>query len=207
MKDKVQKVNDRKGYLLVYTAKISSIDLSTPIFSKERLKYLDGFKDEETKKQSLAVWILLEKIINKLFGVDLQKIKFYREKSGKWGSDVCEFSISHTKELVALAISDIPVGVDIEEVRKIKSPLFKDRFLTTKEKEEMVSAINKDEFLIETWTKKESVYKAKNGDYKLTDKEYGKDKIKSYSFDFEGKKYFLSVCSQKIEDIKITMEQ
>lgn len=207
MENKALLKNDQKGYLSVYTAKISSIDLTTPIISKERIKYLDGFNNSEAKKQSLAVWILLERVIATQFAVDLSKIKFYREKSGKWGCDLCQFSLSHTDGVLAVAISDKTVGIDIEVIRKIKSNAFKDRFLTEEEKLELETAQDKDGYLIKAWTKKESVFKAKNGDFKLTDKEYDKTPTSSVSLEIDGKRYELAVAGERVNLLKIITEQ
>jgi phosphopantetheinyl transferase (holo-ACP synthase) len=72
-----------------------------------------------------------------------------------------------------------------------------------KEKEEYENTTDKDGYLIKAWTKKESVFKAKGGKYKLTDKEDDYDNTKSLELEFGSEKYCLSVTGEEIDKLKI----
>ena len=61
-------------------------------------------------------------------------------------------SVSHSGEVVAVVISDTPIGVDIEEVRELDFSLLKERFLSEKEKSEVKDVKS----FFSGWVKKEA---------------------------------------------------
>lgn len=61
-------------------------------------------------------------------------------------------SVSHSGEVVAVVISDTPIGVDIEEVRELDFSLLKERFLSEKEKSEVKDVKS----FFSVWVKKEA---------------------------------------------------
>lgn len=63
-------------------------------------------------------------------------------------------SISHSKDIIAIAISSLPVGVDIEAKRCIRSDIGR-LFLNSTEIETFISS----EDLLNIWTVKEAAYK------------------------------------------------
>ena len=67
-------------------------------------------------------------------------------------------SLTHTNGACAAAISESPVGIDIERPRTIRETLAK-RVLTQEEYAEYAASRNKDMYFLEKWTKKESEYK------------------------------------------------
>lgn len=79
------------------------------------------------------------------------------EKSGRPYLEGCDkhISISHSGEYVACAISDGPVGIDIEKIKEY-DPRLKDRVCTEAERE-YVDA-DPDKFF-EIWTAKEAYFK------------------------------------------------
>lgn len=67
-------------------------------------------------------------------------------------------SISHTKDIVTIAISKVPVGIDIEYKRHMEYNLG-NLFLNENELQEYVSTRNHSEELLSLWTVKEAAYK------------------------------------------------
>ena len=205
MKEKeIKTVIKDSGFLDVYVAEIDKVK-PLKIVSQGRKNYIRSCSDENLKRQRKAVWNLLEKVLSTVYKIDESDLKFYREDSGKWKVATLDidFSLSHTEKIVAVAISNKSVGVDVEPIREIKSKSFIDRFLSQNEKDEYEKATNKDGYLIKAWTKKESVFKAKNAEYKLTDKEDDYKYTKSLELEFDGEKHYLSVTGEEIDKLKI----
>ncbi len=68
------------------------------------------------KSQKYAAWRALEQGLLHALGLSMRELKFKRDRFGKWTCDRCFFSIAHTKGFVAVAVSDAPVGVDLENL-------------------------------------------------------------------------------------------
>ena len=69
------------------------------------------------------------------------------------------FSLSHSGNFLALAISDRDVGIDIERIRQAKEDLVR-RVCCENEISLIFSSENPDEAFTEIWTKKEAYLKA-----------------------------------------------
>lgn len=86
--------------------------------------------------------------------------------NGKWVADNCYLSLSHTDGYVAAAVSDLPVGVDIERTnRKLAKGLY-DRIVCGKEKA-LYAALDNTQ-LLQLWTAKEAVFKQTDNSEDLT---------------------------------------
>ncbi|KUO64335.1 MAG: peptide transporter [Gracilibacter sp. BRH_c7a] len=69
------------------------------------------------------------------------------------------YNISHTKGAIVCAVTDKPVGVDIERIRKVNERIV-ERYFTRNEQNYIFSRIeNQDERFTEIWTKKEAYVK------------------------------------------------
>ena len=73
-------------------------------------------------------------------------------------SDV-HFSISHTPRRVFCVLSDKPVGIDAEEIDRKANLRLADKILSPTEKEEFLSAEDKNEALLKFWVLKEALVK------------------------------------------------
>ena len=74
--------------------------------------------------QKYYAWKLLEHGIKNTLNLTLEEADFTLSENGIWESSFCKISISHCKNLVAVAISDKNVGLDIENTdRNFKSDL------------------------------------------------------------------------------------
>lgn len=162
----------------VYFSNISKLKLlknKIDTLPNVRKIYVDNITDLTRKKQSLYVWLLLE------YAVNLNYANFsisYSQNNGVF----CEqtnrfnFSLSHSSDIVAVAISDKLVGVDVEKCSN--------KILRLKNKPEFINCSNIEELTLQ-WTKKESLFKCKEGN-----NFYYKNII-----DEVDNKYFLTVCT------------
>ncbi len=143
-------------------------------FSDEKQKEFFDFLDKEKKGEYLSASnenrkksILLsqgfakEKIAEE-FSLEKKDIVFSVTERGK---PYCRshreiyFSLSHSGDFIALAISDRDVGIDIEKIRQAKETLVK-RVCCENEISAIFSSENPDETFTEIWTKKEAYLKA-----------------------------------------------
>ena len=101
-------------------------------------------------------------VLGKNLNVDGESILIYRNEFGKpflKDHPYIHFNISHTKGAIVCAVSDKPVGVDIERVKRFNKCIV-ERFFTQNEQNYIfASNENVAERFIEIWTKKEAYVK------------------------------------------------
>lgn len=121
----------------------------------------DKLKNKPDKKLSIAAGELVRKAIAKEFDIDSESIRFRIDSKGKpyTESAPVHFSISHSKNIAVCAISDKPVGIDIEYIRDVNLNVAKRQFAPDEiryvfEKWELT----KQRFF-EIWTRKEAYVK------------------------------------------------
>lgn len=131
------------------------------VLPKLRGAYVAGINDEKRKIQSILVWKLLE------YGFSLYNLvdaEFFLEENGKWSllcNEKIKFSLAHSHNIVAVAISDDGcVGLDVE---KISEKILPTKKLYTDDKIykvlEKYPNFNLIEVLTFLWTEKESAFK------------------------------------------------
>ena len=152
------------GVLVMY-APTCECDTSVPLVPNERYLDVVRCKNEKVKREKYLVWKLLERAIKERFKLDFANLEFTKRANGQWVCPGLYFSLSHTDGAVCVAISDKPVGVDIEMVRPLRPELL-DRALTPDERE-YAKGLGDDErlsFFLEAWVKKESLFKRDGGE-------------------------------------------
>ena len=68
------------------------------------------------------------------------------------------FSISHCKQGIAVAISDAPIGIDIEAIRPLSEGLVQ-KAMNPQEQAQIAAAANPEQEFIRLWTRKEAYVK------------------------------------------------
>lgn len=119
-------------------------DLDVFSFSSEEKTVIDRLKIETSKIEKAVSFLLKRKFAQDYslneYGKPISKDKY--------------FNVSHSKGYVAIAISDEPIGLDIEYLRPHKETLKK---MIASEKEEKAIKSIEDFFMV--WTSKESLVK------------------------------------------------
>lgn len=128
-----------------------------------RQAYVEATAHDSLRRQRYYAWKLLEQGLRHSLGSDPENIAFYRDPSGKWGCENCFFSLSHTDGAVAVAISQRPIGTDLEKSDRPISAGFQ-KHLTDKERAlyESLPPEKRQGFLLSRWCAKESLYKTGN---------------------------------------------
>ena len=97
-----------------------------------RLRQAEIFKKAnlDDRKRSLAGEMLARKYLSRLYGVTEEELVFAKGEHGKpYVLNLpAHFNIAHSGQYVVLAVSDRPIGVDIEVVRNFSAILAKKRF-------------------------------------------------------------------------------
>lgn len=164
--------------------------------SDELKKRLENCGEDDVKR-TLAGRLLLERMIKRLYGKKRFEIKYNR--NGKPLCDFCFFSISHSGDFAAVAVSDKPIGVDIQIPGGFKK---REKYMLFSPAEnEFVNAENSENRFYTLWTRKEAYIKAEGGTLSdaagLSLVGGGRLEAKFSGYHFETEKtdsYYLTVC-------------
>ena len=75
-----------------------------------------SFTNNDKKKIHCFSYLMLDKILKEVYQIDSCKILF-DDKKPKLKDGEKYFSISHSNEYIAIAVSDFDCGIDIEEIK------------------------------------------------------------------------------------------
>jgi len=181
----------------------SEKELEKGIIIDESLrKRLDSMKSKEHRKGILSVRQLMK--VADITGSDL-----YYDSNGaphlRYGKHI---SISHSKYLSGIILSDFQIGIDIESYRE-KILKIGPKFIHAKE----TSALGKLEELTFIWTAKEAIYKAfcKSGisfsEQININKPYNHEKASSASVFYNNKYNLYDLTSVKLDSHIVTIAQ
>lgn len=145
------------AFLDIYVAKYP-FEGDEKISCQKRLDEIKKCHNEDVKKQKFYVWKLLEFALQNSLSLDVNSLNFIKNENGKWIVDECYFSLSHSGNLVAVALSDSPVGIDIQKhvLLKITPKLLE--LVLSKEEIKKYPHIDNDK-LLEMWSIKECAFK------------------------------------------------
>ena len=159
-------VNTVPALLDVYAAAIPPELAVGPVASPARNRVLAETRNLSLLRQRYLVWHLLEYAARHSLGLDPAALVFEKTPEGRWFCPDFEFSLSHTADAVAVAVSRAPVGVDLESL-----PLFQQRYkadpaLCMRMLRHVAAASElsgvegrETETLLRLWTGKESLFK------------------------------------------------
>ena len=125
------------------------------VFSSVRKEKLKLITNEEVRLERIAAEVLLQYAF-KEYGFDIPKEYAYDELGKPVASDVY-FSITHTVGAVMVAVSNNPVGVDLEKKRNIDEKIAS-RILT-QEEFNFYNEHKGSEYLLDSFVRKESFFK------------------------------------------------
>ncbi len=185
----------------VYLAKMPDGKIEN-LYSKERMKEINLTNCKNVKREKYWVWKVLESAIE-LENFSPKEVVFYKDGFGKWKCSNIEFSLTHSGDFVGVAISDTPVGIDLQIVHLTNPDKFANRFLNQSDLEKYLSTdeSEKTAFLISHWAKLESAFKL-FGD-KKTVFDAKTDGLFFFEKDLilEEKPYRLSVCAHRKQEV------
>ena len=189
-----------------------------------RLQKLNRMKSNQSRIQCIAAGLLLEYGLRE-YGICGKNVTFHENRDGK--PSILEhpelhFNLSHSGEYVALVMSSVPVGIDIEKLRSGQEKLVK-RFFSEEEAKWLMEGFD-DAAFTKMWTRKEAFIKARGIGMRMpldsfsttTDVIEINDKmpvemrtdyvihyVKSHQINEE---YWLSVCQEEREEDCIPVE-
>lgn len=195
------KIGDIKVFVKPYdTVSIGEI----PEFVKSECKRL---KDAWKIRQKKAAYSLLCEVLTELSGIEGVGEHIVKNAAGKpelfYDGSALKFSISHSHDLVAVAVSDSDVGVDIEKIREVASQPLLEKICNNDEKKEILkfsaeSCGDITQDIIKTWSKKEALYKTGLFGDKFLPQQIDTVKLQDRTFtkelEFNEEKYVLSVA-------------
>ncbi len=132
------------------------------IISEERYKKMQKYRFRADAIRSLFAEVLLRYGLKKDLGLEGMEIEFEKNDYGKpelKKNKQIHFNVSHSGDWVVCAISDQPVGVDVELEKEHDLQIAK-RFYGKKEYDALLKSKNQKELFITFWTLKESYVKA-----------------------------------------------
>lgn len=133
------------------------LDAALRDISDERRAYALRFKHELGQRQCVLAYLLLKRALREVFGIT-ENPRFTYGEHGKptlIGHPDIHFNLSHCHEAVVCAVSDRPVGVDVESVGRYRESLVR---YTMSEAEQQAIRESDDPPLTFTrlWTMKEA---------------------------------------------------
>ena len=185
----------------IYIAPVESF-INNSILPKYTIKELKKITNESVRNQKISAYGLLKYAVEKSFKFDDNFKTLKKTKNGKpFAKNYC-LSISHTTELIAVGVSKLNLGIDLEVVDNSKDFNHLEKFIIS----ESESSINPKsiEDLISVWTKKEAQFKF-NGDKIYNPKTINSTLTtsKSININYNNKNYILSVVADDVANVKI----
>ncbi len=157
------------------------------------------YKEEKSRNLSGYAWMFLKDILKCDFEIDLESKVITCNEYGKPCIAGIYFNISHSKNMIAIAVGDSNVGIDIEAKSNFEIQIKSKYFLNWLRDDELFEfnfAEDKLGFLAKAWTKKEAILKFKGlGIQSLNDFKVLNDAVDFYEIeDLNKEKYVVSVC-------------
>lgn len=139
-----------------------SFERLLPLVSKERQKRIAKFRFDIDKKLSLYAELIVRRQAQNCLLIKSEDIYFDQNEYGKLSLleyPNFHFNISHTRNAVAVAFSDEPIGIDVEKLWEADTQIAH-RFFTANEVDYIENvAEEKNRRFYEIWTKKEAYIK------------------------------------------------
>ena len=128
--------------------------------SEQRREQALRFKHEQGRRLCVLAYLLLKQGLREEYGIMDNPVFEYNEhgKPSIVGHPEIFFNLSHCKEAVACAISDQPVGIDVESVRSYKERLAS-YTMNDEEVRDIETSEQPDTTFIRLWTMKEATMK------------------------------------------------
>ena len=138
---------------------IDDFDLQAALaeISEQRRLQALRFKFERGQRTCVLAYLLLKKALREEYGLTENPLFEYGPHGKPFiiGHPEIHFSLSHCREVVACAVSDRPVGIDVESVRRYKEDVVR-YAMNEQEQQQIADAERPDVAFIRLWTMKEA---------------------------------------------------
>ena len=184
----------------VYLSPLPEEVPSKAVFPAERDKEIACCKNEKVKAEKLWAWRILELAINTSLRKPIREVGLKKTKNGKWIADGFCLSITHADGMVAVAVSNAEVGIDMESPASFRGGEKAADALTEKILSRGEARPASAEDLLVLWTKKESAYKrAGKGKFAPQRIDTAKEPfaVKRYN------DYVITVCSDRLNALNL----
>lgn len=140
------------------------------ILPRERIERIEKLNSAEKAEKQLLVGGFLQYSLSSVLGIPMENISYTYGTYGKpelsgektgWKGKGIHFNLSHSGSYAVLAVSDHPVGIDIEYLRKNRLAVAK-RCFCPEEYEDILRAgdiLKQEQRFLEYWTMKEAYIK------------------------------------------------
>ena len=169
------------------------------LLSDQRITKVQKLQFGPGKKASVLAYLLLRIALLEQYGID-EAVEFDFAENGKPmlpDFPQIHFNLSHSKGVVACAVSDVEVGVDVQHITPISDKVAK-RVLTETEYALFIQSFEPNDFFCEIWTVKESYLKKTGQGITVELRDITADAIKDKKV-FCGKDYFCCVCGPEMQ--------
>ena len=165
--------------------------------SEQRREQALKFKFELGQRLCVLAYQLLKQALRDEYGITENPIFEYNEhgKPSIAGHPEIHFNLSHCKEAAVCAVSDQPVGVDVESIREYKDGLVQ-YSMNDEEIRQIESSEHPDRAFIRLWTMKEATLKL-IGTGISNDLKTAIDHQQFHYKTIESEKYFYTVALKK----------
>ena len=128
--------------------------------SAQRREQALKFKFEQGQRLCVLAYQLLKEALQQTYGITDNPIFEYNEhgKPSIMGHPEIHFNLSHCKEAVVCAVSNQPIGIDVESIREYKENLV-NYTMNDEEINQINSSDNPAAAFIRLWTMKEATTK------------------------------------------------
>lgn len=155
------------------------------------VKHCQSYKEERLKQASLFAWITLSK------NIDVNKVKFTKNGKPYLVGNKKYFSLSHSFNLIAIAIDSKPVGIDLEMLLPSNiASMLANRLLTGSKLIAYYKAKDREVWFTKYWTKYEAFCKLKDKSFNFSCfKQSFNAKVNSKQIKNNGRTFILTVVS------------
>lgn len=186
---------DVKSKVELYVSALPDLPIEYPIYPQEREDEIRSLSDVTAQREKHFVWRLLARAVKERLGLELSELGL-RRKNGKWCSERAEFSISHSGGALAVAISSLPVGVDIEPLDNKSRDGIARRFFSEGELSAYLSAKDdmREEAFLRIWTAKEAAFKSTGAEvFAPSSVDTSSLSVYTDKIDVDGREYVIAV--------------
>ena len=133
---------------------------SLDVLSEQRRQQVLQFKHEQGRRECVAAYLLLKQALREEYGITENPVFDYGEhgKPSIVGHPEIHFNLSHCRQAAVCAVSNRPVGIDVESIGRYKDSLAEYTMNASELRQIQEAACPEEEF-IRLWTMKEAVLK------------------------------------------------